>query len=135
MTLHVTAGCDKRRLPGRCAVAHRERCGRLCGNQRQVRSSGRLPLLRTVQVPNVDIEAKAVFTNNPNSGAMRGFGSNQAQFAMEGVMDMLAQKAGLDGYDIRERNVLRPGDPFATGQIMREKRRHPENAASGEGNL
>ncbi len=72
------------------------------------------------RVPNVDVESKAVFTNNPTSGAMRGFGSNQAQFAMEGVMDILAKKVGVDGYDIRERNILNPGDAFATGQIMRE---------------
>jgi selenium-dependent xanthine dehydrogenase len=72
------------------------------------------------RVPNVDVESKAVYTNNPNSGAMRGFGSNQAQFAMEGAMDILAQKVGVDGWDIRMRNVLDPGDEFATGQIMRE---------------
>ena len=72
------------------------------------------------RVPNVDVEAKAVYTNNPNSGAMRGFGSNQAQFAMEGAMDILAQKVGVDGWDIRMRNVLDPGDAFATGQIMRD---------------
>jgi len=71
-------------------------------------------------VPNVDVAAKAVFTNNPTSGAMRGFGSNQAQFAMEGIMDILAERVGVDGYDIRERNVLGPGDPFGTGQIMRD---------------
>jgi xanthine dehydrogenase molybdenum-binding subunit len=51
---------------------------------------------------------------------MRGFGSNQAQFAMESVMDILAEKVGVDGWDIRERNILNPGEPFATGQIMRE---------------
>ena len=72
------------------------------------------------RVPNVDAEAKAVFTNNPTSGAMRGFGTNQAHFAMEGVMDMLAERVGIDGWDIRERNILNPGDAFATGQIMRE---------------
>jgi CO/xanthine dehydrogenase Mo-binding subunit/aerobic-type carbon monoxide dehydrogenase small subunit (CoxS/CutS family) len=72
------------------------------------------------RVPNVDIESKAVYTNNPTSGAMRGFGSNQAQFAMEGMMDRLAEKVGVDGWDIRERNILDPGDAFATGQIMRE---------------
>jgi CO/xanthine dehydrogenase Mo-binding subunit/aerobic-type carbon monoxide dehydrogenase small subunit (CoxS/CutS family) len=72
------------------------------------------------RVPNVDIESSAVYTNNPTSGAMRGFGSNQAQFAMEGMMDRLAEKVGVDGWDIRERNVLNPGDAFATGQIMRE---------------
>ena len=72
------------------------------------------------RVPSVDVEAKAVYTNNPNAGAMRGFGSNQAQFAMEGVMDMLAERVGVDGWDIRERNILDPGDALGTGQIMRE---------------
>jgi xanthine dehydrogenase molybdenum-binding subunit len=72
------------------------------------------------RVPNVDVESKAVYTNNPNAGAMRGFGSNQAQFAMEGILDILAERVGVDGYDIRERNILDPGDPFCTGQIMRE---------------
>jgi xanthine dehydrogenase molybdenum-binding subunit len=72
------------------------------------------------RVPNVDVDARAVYTNNPNSGAMRGFGSNQAQFAMEGAMDLLAERVGVDGWEIRYRNVLDPGDPFATGQIMRE---------------
>jgi len=72
------------------------------------------------RVPNVDVESRAVYTNNPTSGAMRGFGSNQAQFAMEGMMDILADKIGVDNWDIRERNILNPGDAFATGQVMRE---------------
>ncbi len=72
------------------------------------------------RVPNVDVESRAVYTNNPTSGAMRGFGSNQAQFAMEGMMDILADKTGVDNWDIRERNILNPGDAFATGQVMRE---------------
>jgi xanthine dehydrogenase molybdenum-binding subunit len=70
------------------------------------------------RVPNVDIEAKTVYTNNPPCGAMRGFGANQAAFAIEGIMDLLAEKVGVDGYDIRERNILGPGDRFATGQLM-----------------
>ncbi len=72
------------------------------------------------RVPNVDVEAKTVYTNNPPCGAMRGFGANQASFAIEGVMDLLAERVGVDGYDIRERNILEPGDPFATGQLMTE---------------
>src|SRR5262252_1228529 len=72
------------------------------------------------RIPHVDVEAKAVYTNNPNAGAMRGFGSNQAQFAMEGIMDVLAERVGVDGWDIRDRNILNPGDAFGTGQIMRE---------------
>ena len=72
------------------------------------------------RVPNVDVESIAVYTNNPTSGAMRGFGTNQAHFAIEGVMDILAEKIGVDGWEIRWRNILNPGDQFATGQLMRE---------------
>ena len=72
------------------------------------------------RVPNVDVESKAVYTNNPTSGAMRGFGTNQAHFAIEGVMDILAGKVGVDGWEIRSRNILKPGDRFATGQVMRD---------------
>ena len=70
------------------------------------------------RVPNVDVEARTVYTNNPPCGAMRGFGANQAAFAIEGVLDILAEMVGIDGYDIRERNILDPGDRFATGQLM-----------------
>ena len=72
------------------------------------------------RVPNVDVESVAVYTNNPTSGAMRGFGTNQAHFAIEGVMDILAERVGVDGWEIRSRNILNPGDRFATGQVMRE---------------
>jgi aldehyde oxidoreductase len=70
------------------------------------------------RVPNVDVEAIAVRTNNPVCGAFRGFGANQAQFAMEGVMDRLAEMVGISGWDIRKRNVIRPGEVWGPGQIM-----------------
>ncbi len=72
------------------------------------------------RVPNVDVEATAVYTNNPPSGAMRGFGANQADFAMEGVLDMLAEQVGIDGWDIRWRNALDVGDRTTTGQKLGE---------------
>lgn len=70
------------------------------------------------KVPAVDVVADAVYTNNLPNGAFRGFGANQAAFAIEGMLDRLAAKVGIDGYDIRERNLLAPGDTFATGQVM-----------------
>ena len=69
-------------------------------------------------VPNIDVEAIAVRTNNPICGAFRGFGANQAQFAMEGVLDRLAEKCGIDGWTIRSRNVIKPGMVWGPGQIM-----------------
>jgi len=69
-------------------------------------------------VPNIDVEAIAARTNNPIGGAFRGFGANQAQFAMEGVMDRLAELTGLSGWEIRKRNVIKPGVIWGPGQIM-----------------
>tara|TARA_Y100001960_G_scaffold323890_1_gene403105 strand:- start:279 stop:2852 length:2574 start_codon:yes stop_codon:yes gene_type:complete len=66
----------------------------------------------------VDVEAVAARTNNSVCGAFRGFGANQAQFAMEGIMDRLAEKVGISGWEIRSRNVVNPGDVWGPGQIM-----------------
>jgi selenium-dependent xanthine dehydrogenase len=70
------------------------------------------------RVGDIDIESVAAYTNNPPCGAMRGFGANQAHFAMEGCMDLLAKKAGLDRWEIRWRNALDVGDVFSTGQVL-----------------
>lgn len=70
------------------------------------------------RVPHVDVEAVAVYTNNPPCGAMRGFGANQAHFAIEGSIDLLAKMVGLDTWEIRWRNALEPGDVFSTGQVL-----------------
>ena len=67
---------------------------------------------------NIDVEAIAARTNNPVCGAFRGFGANQAQFAMEGIMDRLAQKVGISGWEMRKRNVIKPGVVWGPGQIM-----------------
>jgi len=68
----------------------------------------------------IDIEAIAVRTNNSVCGAFRGFGANQAQFAMEGMMDRLAAMVGISGWEIRSRNVVEPGAVWGPGQIMDE---------------
>ena len=69
-------------------------------------------------LPNIDVEAIAARTNNPVCGAFRGFGANQAQFAMEGVMDRLAEAVGIDGWEMRSRNAVAPGAIWGPGQIM-----------------
>ncbi len=69
-------------------------------------------------VDNIDVEAIAARTNNSVCGAFRGFGANQAQFAMEGVMDRLAAAVGISGWEIRNRNVISPGVVWGPGQIM-----------------
>ena len=70
------------------------------------------------RVSNVTVVARAVMTNNPPCGAMRGFGANQAHFAIEGALDLLAAKVGLNGWEMRWRNALEVGDATTTGQIL-----------------
>ena len=120
ITLHYQAGAD---ADGHLTAVR----ARIIGDTGAYASVGMKVLERAAghscgpyRVPAVDIEAKTVYTNNPPCGAMRGFGANQASFAIEGVMDLLAKKVGIDGYDIRERNILSPGDRFGTGQVLTE---------------
>ena len=67
-------------------------------------------------VENALIESTGVYTNNPPSGAMRGFGAVQTCFAAEAQMDKLAQTLELDPVELRLRNALAPGDRLPTGQ-------------------
>ncbi|MEU4325358.1 xanthine dehydrogenase family protein molybdopterin-binding subunit [Nonomuraea dietziae] len=70
------------------------------------------------EVPNVDIVATGVYTNNPPCGAMRGFGAVQACYAYESQMDKLAAACGLSPVEIRIRNAVSQGSALATGQII-----------------
>lgn len=66
--------------------------------------------------PNAEIDAYAVYTNNPPCGAMRGFGAVQICYGYEAQMDKLAAELGLDPLEIRRRNAMATGTPIATGQ-------------------
>ena len=70
------------------------------------------------KVDNVHVVSLAVYTNNPPCGAMRGFGANQAAFAIESMLDILAEKVGIDGWEMRYLNALDVGDKFCTGQVL-----------------
>ncbi|MET7285522.1 molybdopterin cofactor-binding domain-containing protein [Streptomyces sp. NPDC005573] len=67
-------------------------------------------------VDDVDIEALALYTNNPPCGAMRGFGAVQACFAYEAQMDKLARELGMDPVEFRRLNAMEQGSLMPTGQ-------------------
>lgn len=71
-------------------------------------------------IPNVKIDCYAMYTNNPPSGAFRGFGVTQSAFAVESNMDLLAQELGLDPIALRRKNALKVGTTTSTGQLVRE---------------
>ena len=68
------------------------------------------------RVPNARVHATGAYTNNPPTGAMRGFGAVQSCFAYEAQMDKLAAALGMHAVALRERNALRNGDPIITSQ-------------------
>jgi xanthine dehydrogenase molybdenum-binding subunit len=116
--MHVKIGCD---AEGRITAVR----SRITGDKGAYASVGGKVLERAAghacgpyRVPAIDIEALAVYTNNPPCGAMRGFGANQSAFAVENLLNRLAKKAGIDAWEIRWRNILHPGDRFATGQKL-----------------
>ena len=66
---------------------------------------------------NTDIRGFGYYTNNPPAGAYRGFGVCQSEFALESLIDLLAEKVGLDPWEIRYRNAIEPGEVLPNGQI------------------
>lgn len=70
------------------------------------------------RIPNVKIDAWAVYTNNLVSGAFRGFGASQGCLALEGQISALAHKLGIDEIAFRQRNLLKQGERTAIGQEL-----------------
>jgi xanthine dehydrogenase molybdenum-binding subunit len=120
LTMEYTVGCDAEgRLTGVRA--------RIVGDTGAYASVGDKVLERACghacgayRFDAVDVEARAVYTNNPPCGAMRGFGVNQVVFAIDGMLDRLAERVGIDPWEMRWRNALEVGDRFGTGQVLGE---------------
>ncbi len=66
--------------------------------------------LTVYRCPNKKVDAAAVYTHTPPAGAFRGYGLGQVIFAIEGALDELCRRLQLDPYEVRRRNVVRPGD-------------------------
>lgn len=118
LEMNYTVGCD---ADGRLTVVR----ARIIGDTGAYASVGAKVLERAAghccgpyRVEHLDVEARAVYTNNVPCGAMRGFGVNQSAFAIEGILDRLAEKVGIDGWEMRWRNAIDHGDILATGQRM-----------------
>lgn len=72
------------------------------------------------EIPNVKVDSYAVYTNNPFAGAMRGFGATQVPIAYECQMDMMAEKLGLNPFEIRRKNMFQMNSMTANGQVLVE---------------
>jgi CO/xanthine dehydrogenase Mo-binding subunit len=68
--------------------------------------------------PAARLQGKVLRTHTVPNSAFRGFGAPQVEFAMERQMDRIGRALGLDPYEIRDRNVVEPGDRLPTGQVL-----------------
>jgi putative selenate reductase molybdopterin-binding subunit len=62
--------------------------------------------------PNKKVDAVVAYTNTVPSGAFRGYGLPQTLFAVEAAIDELAKGLGISPFEIRRRNIVKPGDPM-----------------------
>jgi CO/xanthine dehydrogenase Mo-binding subunit len=70
-------------------------------------------------IPNVKIDTYGIYTNNTPSGAFRSFGALQTQFTTESMLDMAAERLGLDPFEIRRINAMRDGAVTHTKQQLK----------------
>ena len=70
------------------------------------------------RIPAVAVDARVVYTNNPPTSAMRGFGAMQMVLGYESQMDQVARRLGVDRIELRTRNALRTGDRLPIGQRL-----------------
>ena len=77
-------------------------------------------LAGSYRIPNVQVKTLVVYTNSPLSGAMRGFGSPQSHFAVESMVDSMAEEICMDPVQIRRANILKVGEKMFTGVILNE---------------
>ncbi|MDQ2080832.1 molybdopterin-dependent oxidoreductase [Xanthobacteraceae bacterium Astr-EGSB] len=70
-------------------------------------------------IPNLKMDTYGIYTNNTPSGAFRSFGALQAQFATESHLDICAERLGIDPFEIRRINAMRPGSKTHTKQPLK----------------
>ena len=71
-------------------------------------------------IPNIHVDSNSYLTNLPTTGAFRGFGSPQAAFGHERMMDVIADELGIGPMALRLKNVIKPGDQTQTAQVLNE---------------
>ncbi|MBR0826328.1 molybdopterin-dependent oxidoreductase [Bradyrhizobium manausense] len=114
MRVHVKAGAD---VDGRLTALQLDvlaNTGAYGNHAGPVLFHAAQECLSVYNCPNKKVDAVAVYTNTVPSGAFRGYGLPQTLIAVEAAIDELAKQLGISPFDIRRRNVVKPGDPMLT---------------------
>jgi len=71
---------------------------------------------------NLNLDAKIVYTNKPVPGAFRGYGAPQAHFALESIVEEIAEAIKMDSMEFRLKNTVRVGDELLIAKALGEAR-------------
>lgn len=117
-TIHARWGATR---DGRIVAAYMDLtsdAGAYAYTSTKVLGNALLAALGPYTIPNVDVTARTVYTNNTPSGAFRGFGGPQAHFAVEMQVNKLAAALGMDPVELRMRNLWRDGAILPTRSAL-----------------
>lgn len=117
MTIDLTIGCDKNGILKAMKCTIDADTGAYASLGGPVLQRACTHAAGPYNYQNIDILGRAFYTNNVPAGAFRGFGVTQSIFAFESLLDRLAEKVGIDPFQIRYINALKPGDTMPNGQI------------------
>jgi CO/xanthine dehydrogenase Mo-binding subunit len=97
--------------------------------------SGGIGAIGPYKIPNVKVDAYAVYTNRPNGVPFRGLAISQVAWAYERHTDELARVLGIEPLEFRRQNLLHTGDQFATSEVLHDVHFQEliEDAAKGVG--
>jgi CO/xanthine dehydrogenase Mo-binding subunit len=93
-------------------------CGGYAYTSTKVLGNAAMACLGPYEIPNVQVTARTVYTNNCPSGAFRGFGAPQGHFAAEMQANKLAAALGMDPVELRRKNIWRDGSILPTRSVV-----------------
>jgi CO/xanthine dehydrogenase Mo-binding subunit len=114
MRVHVKAGADKDGKLTALGLDVLSNTGAYGNHAGPVLFHAAQECISVYNCPNKKVDAVAVYTNTVPAGAFRGYGLPQTLIAVEAAIDELAKQLGISPYDMRRRNVVKPGDPMLT---------------------
>jgi selenium-dependent xanthine dehydrogenase len=120
MEVRMTVGCDAAGQLTHCEADVLADTGAYASMGAEVVERATVHATGPYRFAAVRLHGHTVYTNNPPAGAMRGFGVPQVAFAVEALLDRLADAVGQDRFDLRVINALRPGWAFSTGQVLED---------------
>lgn len=108
----------------------RYNAGAYCGLSNVVLQRGMFNIAGVYQIPNIEVRGRTVATNTVPNGAFRGFGAPQAIFAIEMLMQIMAQKLDLDPLEFKMKHLVQKGELTITSGTFRQEVKLPELIAA-----